>query len=66
MTQVRKTIKVETLKAKVNAMLEKSDNDRVEGRQALAVLLETILMDTGNYHGYTGPQGSDDSRRRYF
>ena len=66
MTQ-RKTIKVEALKDKVNAMLEKSDDARVEGREALAILLETVLMDTDNYHGYIQAQPVvDDSRRRYF
>jgi hypothetical protein len=33
-------------------MLAASADDRVSGRQALAIALESILMDTGNYRGF--------------
>ncbi len=49
----RKTIVVSDIKDKANAMLADSDSDLIEGRQAVAILIESILMDTGNYHGYT-------------
>ncbi len=62
-----KTIEVETIKITVNDMLEKSIPELVEGREALAILLENVLMATGNYHGYIQDQPvTDDSRRRYF
>ncbi len=48
----RKTIKVQELKRLINDMIKGSVNEYKEGRIALAVLLETVLMDTGNYHGF--------------
>ena len=65
--RTRKTITVEDFKAKANAMLLDSEADLVEGRKAVAILLESVLMDTGNYHGFVQDQPvTDDSRRRYF
>ena len=49
---MRKTIEVEKVKSMVNHMLANSADDVTEGRIALAVLLERVLMETGNYHGY--------------
>ena len=48
----RKTIKVEEVKTLINHMLLHSRDDNRSGREALQVLIETILMDTGNYHGF--------------
>jgi len=48
----RKTIKVEEVKALVNAMLRNSSDDNRSGRATLQTLIETILMDTGNYNGF--------------
>lgn len=47
----RKTIQVDTLRDKVNEMLRAPDGSR-EGRVALTVLIESVLVDTGNYHGF--------------
>ena len=51
MARNRKTITVEDLKVRVNNMIERS-NSTPEARRALGVLLETVLMDTGNYNGF--------------
>ena len=48
----RKTIKVEEVKTLVNRMLLNSRDDNRSGREALQTLIETILMDTGNYNGF--------------
>lgn len=51
----RKTVKVEELKNMVNEMLQNGD-DRygadTRTRQGSIYILENILHDTGNYHGY--------------
>jgi hypothetical protein len=66
----RKTFKVNDLTIQVNRMLANSAEDARDGRVALSVLLEKMLMDTGNYHGFRytdGDQGRrDDSRRSYY
>jgi hypothetical protein len=51
----RKTIPVDRVREIANAMLADSIDDRAEGRTAIAVLLESILMETGNYHGFQNP-----------
>jgi len=48
----RKTIKVEEVKILVNNMLLNSRDDNRSGRTALSMLIETILMETGNYNGF--------------
>ena len=48
----RKTIKVEEVKILVNHMLLNSCDDNRSGREALQTLIETILMETGNYNGF--------------
>lgn len=73
----RKTIPVESVKAIANGMLANSRPELVESREAIAVMLERILFDTGNYHGYKyitvtvlSPRNdhgqADDSRRYYY
>lgn len=52
MKQKRKTIEVTKVKTMVNEMLLNSRDDNRSGRETLQVLMETILMDTGNYHGF--------------
>ncbi len=65
--RIRKTIAISDIKARANAMLVDSDTDLIEGREAIAIFLESILMTTGNYHGYIQDEPvTDDSRRRYF
>lgn len=75
MSKPRKTIPVETLKAKVNYALATTATEDVQGRHALCWLLESALHSTGNYHGYTylskfhGVTGfdpnADETRRMY-
>lgn len=49
----RKTIAVDALRNKVNGYLRDSHDDRTEARIALHVLLESVLMETDNYKGFT-------------
>ena len=49
---MRKTVKVETLKDKVNKMLRDLPDSDVEGRIALQTLVENVLMESGNYCGF--------------
>jgi len=53
MARPRKTIEVQDIRVKINDML-KLDLDRVttEAKAALTILLEDILMETGNYKGF--------------
>lgn len=48
----RKTVAVTELVARVNRMIAASADEMQAERQALAVLLESVLMDTGNYKGF--------------
>lgn len=76
----RKTYPVEDLKVFVNDALA-SESSTLDGRVAASIILERVLMDTGNYKGfqYVLPGGdqvptqvvanSDDydaTRRRYY
>jgi hypothetical protein len=76
----RKTLTVTALRDKTNSMLA-AEGSTPEGRIALAVLLESVLFETGNYHGFNyqasekveDPQGErvlrkgyDDTRRVYY
>ena len=69
MTRKRKTIEVEAVKAAANHMLANSLPELTEGRTSVAVLLERVLMDTGNYRGFMFTDGAagevDETRRRY-
>lgn len=73
----RKTISLEELTDRVNKMLADSDDDLVEGREALGVLLETVLLEADAYAGFSylpsewekgnlKTDGIDESRRRYY
>jgi hypothetical protein len=71
----RKTISVEAVKEIANGMLRDSIPEMKDGRIAVTVLIERVLMDTGNYHGYRyiSPAGDDsnvggvcDDTRRYY
>jgi hypothetical protein len=65
----RKTIEVSALRDKVNQMLEASAPEVTDGRTALAVLLESVLMETGNYSGFRftdGNNGDTDRTRRHY
>jgi len=48
---MRKTISVEYVKTQVNHMLKHSRDS--EGRDQLIFLLDSVLMSTGNYNGFT-------------
>jgi len=74
----RKTVTIASLKATVNGMLADSVPSATDGRVALAVLIERILMDAGAYHGFrylsgvmdmtTDPPNmiGDETRRSYY
>jgi len=67
----RKTIEVSAVLSMANNMLANSTHAvSAESRMAVASMLERILMDTGNYHGfnYIGGYvaGMDESRRFYY
>jgi hypothetical protein len=47
----RKTFEVETFLKQINEMLKLSKCDP-EGRKTMQVILESVLMETGNYKGY--------------
>lgn len=55
----RKTIKVEELKDIVNKILLNTADNYIEGRMGVAVLLEDILHDTGNYKRYNNLSKQD-------
>lgn len=48
---MRKTIHIDDLKQRVNGMLL-AEGGTHDGRIALCVLLEGVLMDSGNYRGF--------------
>lgn len=66
----RSTTKVDDLTVTVNHMIAASPDEDKQARIALSVLIETVLMDTGNYHGFRYADGNagktDDTRRVYF
>jgi hypothetical protein len=78
----RKTIDVEQVKDKANKALSDPDTQanqvRYQGgegravayRQGVAAVLESVLMDTGNYKGFEFTDGNngrtDMSKRRYY
>jgi len=51
MATKRKTVEVNTLKTQINALLA-CEGTGSAPRMALARVLESVLMDTGNYRGY--------------
>jgi hypothetical protein len=61
----RQTVYVADLRDRVNTMLRAKDG-QPEGRVALSVLLESVLMEAGQYRGFTYlDRETDDTRRRY-
>ena len=74
---MRKTFSVEGFTIKVNAMIAATPDDMAAQRLTLATVLEAVLFDTGNYHGFnylrsewteegTLKPDADLSRRRYY
>ena len=49
---MRKTIKVQDLKARVNAFLLDTADGVTDQRKGQICLLESVLMDTDNYNGF--------------
>ena len=65
----RKTLEVSVLRDKINQMLADSDDDKTEGRTVLALVLEFVLMESGNYSGFRFTDfsnGNLDATRRYY
>lgn len=73
----RKTVDVGFVLDRANAYLRLTHDDNAEGRMAVAGLVESVLMETGNYKGfgYTDQNGApvhyvkgetDESRRQYY
>ena len=76
----RKTIDVEALKEHANKMLRDSVDEVTEGRISVAVFIEWVLMETGNYKGFRYLPGvyeydyetltatliGDEARRQYY
>ena len=66
----RKTFDVNAFRVMVNAMIADTADEFTENRTALAVALERVLMDSGNYHGFRYADGNngntDETRRVYY
>lgn len=76
----RKTIPVERVKELANGMLLNSQDEMTKEREGIYTLLEQVLMDTGNYHGFRYLPGAydliesmppvkelrDETRRQYY
>lgn len=68
----RKTINVEYLKNWANVMLEGDDQENRKVRLGVCLMLEEVLMETGNYNGFKYLEQYDisnpkfDSTRRYY
>ena len=66
----RKTIEVATIRDLVNTYNERSADHMAQERAALNTLLEIVLHDTGNYHGFEYLDEDSEaypySRRRYY
>jgi len=65
----RKTIEVGKILAMVNMALARPDSTP-DGREAMCMMLESVLMDAGSYQGYayldTDEVEGNGTRRKYF
>ena len=52
MSKKKKTYSVSTLTDKVNRMILHSPDRHKDGRESLQVMIESVLMETGNYKGF--------------
>lgn len=68
MTGKRKTIEVDKVRRLANDYLTNSAPPNDRERAGVASLLEQILLETGNYHGYgyTIDNWRDDETRRVY
>lgn len=66
----RKTIDVARIRDMANSSLANSREEYRESREGVASLLESVLMETGNYNGFQfidGTNGETDrTRRKYY
>lgn len=72
----RKTVNVEFVKERTNTFLATSDDSMAEMRKGMAALLESVLHETNNYHGFQYLSSEldngmlkdeyDGTRRHYF
>ena len=53
MARARKTVEVAAVRDRINNMIASSPDSYVAQREALALALECVLMDTGNYRGFS-------------
>ncbi len=49
----RKTVNIETIKGYVNNFCLNSADDESQARGALGTMIENVLMDSGNYKGFS-------------
>jgi hypothetical protein len=51
-TMARKTTDVTAVKENANRLLANSSDNRQDFRNGVIALVETVLLETGNYHGF--------------
>jgi hypothetical protein len=61
MANARKTIKVSELVARANVALEATPDEWTREREAIASFVSMILLDTGNYKGFSYQQSVLDA-----
>lgn len=49
---MRKTVSVDQLRLRINSQLLHSPDDYRQGREALQMFLESVLMEAGRYSGF--------------
>jgi len=65
MSRKRKTVEVEKLRKEINRLLALKSLD-MSGKEALAHVLEDVLLDTGNYKGFKWLNRDNGDERHYF
>ena len=70
MPRARKTVNVDQILFKANrALATMAEGNDPQFRNGVIAMLESILMDTGNYHGFRwtdGANGRHDHTRRFY
>ena len=61
----RKNIPVDELKNMINDVIKNSHDNAKDHRESVAMILETVLLRTKNYHGFVYLSDNDETRRRY-
>jgi hypothetical protein len=56
---MRKTVKVEDVKQTINDNLRNTSDELIEWRKGQISLIESILMDTGAYYGFSYLSAND-------